>query len=113
MASTIGVPADRRSWTVAFHPDADWRRLAFRVSSSPADFFAGAVVSRDVPDFSARRREQWTNRHVRWQKLGAAEMLPLRINAGGEVHLIFGLPDLEGVVLGQPVVVAESGKSAV
>ena len=51
--------------------------------------------------------------HVRWQKLGAAEMLPLRINAGGEVHLIFGLSDLEGFVLGQPVVVAECGKAAV
>src|SRR4051812_12415221 len=51
--------------------------------------------------------------YVRGQKLGTAEMLPLRIDAGDEVRLVFGIPYPLGVVGHEQGVLAKGREPAV
>src|SRR5436190_1603183 len=51
--------------------------------------------------------------YVRGQKLGAAEMLPLRIDAGDEVRLVLGIPYPLGVVGHGQSMVTEGREPAV
>src|SRR4051794_28280542 len=78
----------------------------------------GPATARPAPGARTNRRRRTirlARQHglVRGQKLGAAEVLPLRVDAGGEVRLVFGIAYPLRVVGHKQGVVAKGGEPAV